>query len=151
MFPSGISQFLIGGMLAGVGTSLVFLAIGYRAGHSTFFSSTFSFFSKLPYFKQEMYVKQRAWRLIFALGTVAGGFGFLLYTGTFFTTSVQWWRLLAGGVLIGFGARLSRGCTSGHGICGISSFSIKSIYAVVTFMIVAIGTALLVETSGVLS
>jgi hypothetical protein len=50
-------------------------------------------------------------------------------------------RLAIGGVLVGFGARLSNGCTSGHGICGLSSLSRPSLMAVLVFMVVAIVTA----------
>ena len=41
---------------------------------------------------------------------------------------------LAGGLLVGFGTRLSGGCTSGHGICGIARLSPRSIAATLTFM-----------------
>jgi uncharacterized membrane protein YedE/YeeE len=57
--------------------------------------------------------------------------------------------LLGGGVLVGIGTRLGKGCTSGHGICGIGSGSRTSIVNVITFMIVAIGTAQLVAALGV--
>jgi len=48
--------------------------------------------------------------------------------------------LIMGGVFVGFGTRLSSGCTSGHGISGISRFSLRSIIATITFMIVGILT-----------
>ena len=51
--------------------------------------------------------------------------------------------LIIGGVLVGFGTKLSSGCTSGHGISGISRFSLRSIIATVTFMIVGILTVLI--------
>ena len=51
--------------------------------------------------------------------------------------------LVTGGVLVGFGTRLSSGCTSGHGISGISRFSLRSIIATITFMIVGILTDLI--------
>jgi uncharacterized membrane protein YedE/YeeE len=49
--------------------------------------------------------------------------------------------LLIGGILVGFGARISNGCTSGHGICGLSSLSRPSFVAVLVFMGFAIATA----------
>jgi uncharacterized membrane protein YedE/YeeE len=55
--------------------------------------------------------------------------------------------LIIGGVLVGFGTKLSSGCTSGHGISGISRFSLRSIIATVTFMIVGI---LIVLITGIL-
>jgi uncharacterized membrane protein YedE/YeeE len=80
--------------------------------------------------------------------------GALIYTITlspegFFTTSIQWWRLLIGGFLVGFGTRLSQGCTSGHGISGLASLSSTSLYAVITFLGVGILTALFVQLLGV--
>ena len=51
--------------------------------------------------------------------------------------------LIIGGTLVGFGTRLSGGCTSGHGISGISRFSLRSIIATITFMIVGILTVLI--------
>ena len=51
--------------------------------------------------------------------------------------------LIIGGILVGFGTKLSSGCTSGHGISGISRFSLRSIIATVTFMIVGILTVLI--------
>ena len=53
--------------------------------------------------------------------------------------------LIIGGLLVGFGTKLSSGCTSGHGISGISRFSLRSIVATVTFMIVGILTVLITE------
>ena len=43
--------------------------------------------------------------------------------------------IILGGFLVGFGTRMGSGCTSGHGICGIANFSIRSISATLTFML----------------
>ena len=51
--------------------------------------------------------------------------------------------LIVAGALVGFGTRLSSGCTSGHGISGISRFSLRSIIATITFMLVGILTVLI--------
>ncbi|MBO3803033.1 MAG: YeeE/YedE family protein, partial [Candidatus Brockarchaeota archaeon] len=59
------------------------------------------------------------------------------------------WRLALGGLLVGFGTRLSQGCTSGHGISGLASLSTTSLCAVIVFMGVAIVTANLVQILGV--
>ena len=48
--------------------------------------------------------------------------------------------LIAGGLLVGFGTKLGNGCTSGHGVCGISRFSLRSIIATVTFIITGVIT-----------
>jgi hypothetical protein len=55
------------------------------------------------------------------------------------STSVPVWQLVVGGFLVGYGARLGNGCTSGHGICGLGSLQWPSLLAVLTFM----GTAFL--------
>jgi hypothetical protein len=83
---------------------------------------------------------------------VIGGaflYSLVLSPDGFFTTTVQWWRLLIGGFLVGFGTRLSQGCTSGHGISGLASLSSTSLYAVITFIAVGIIVALLVQMLGV--
>lgn len=48
------------------------------------------------------------------------------------------WRLIAGGLLVGIGTRIGSGCTSGHGVCGMSRFSVRSIAATLTFMAAAV-------------
>jgi uncharacterized membrane protein YedE/YeeE len=53
--------------------------------------------------------------------------------------------LIAGGLLVGFGTRLGAGCTSGHGICGISRFSFRSIVATLVFMLAGIVTVFVVR------
>jgi len=51
--------------------------------------------------------------------------------------------LIIAGLLVGFGTRISGGCTSGHGISGISRFSLRSLIATITFMIVGVITVLI--------
>lgn len=151
MFPLGVFPYLIGGVIIGLGVSFIYLLTGIHATQSSFFSTALSYLSKIPYFQQKTYLNSRMWRNIFALGVVSGAF---LYTVTlsadgFFTTSVQWWRLMLGGFLVGFGTRLSQGCTSGHGISGLASLSTTSLYAVVTFLAVGILTASTIQLLGV--
>jgi hypothetical protein len=83
------------------------------------------------------------------IGMVAGAWLFAVCRDGFFQTSVAPWRLAVGGLLVGYGSRLSSGCTSGHGLCGLASFSRASLQAVIVFMAVAIVTALLVQALGV--
>ena len=61
---------------------------------------------------------------------------------------MTWWQLAAGGFIAGFGARLSSGCTSGHGICGLASLQLPSLLAVLIFLATAIATAQLVRALG---
>ncbi len=83
------------------------------------------------------------WRLWCAVGLVLGvmAWQFLQGPGTALSTSISPERLLIGGLFVGFGARMSNGCTSGHGICGLSSLSGPSALAVLIFMGVAMLTA----------
>ena len=60
------------------------------------------------------------------------------------TTTIPGWQLLLGGLFVGYGARLGGGCASGHGICGIGSFHMPSVVAVLTFMATGLLTANLI-------
>jgi uncharacterized membrane protein YedE/YeeE len=151
MFPLGIEPYLVGGIIVGVGVALIYLITGLHATQSSFFTTTLSWFSKRKHFQKEKNIKERSWRLILAIGVVIGAF---IYTFTlsptgFWSTSVQLWRLALGGLLVGFGTRLSSGCTSGHGISGLASLSKTSLIAVIVFMGVAIVTANIVQLLGV--
>lgn len=145
-FPNGIESYLVGGLLLGLAVSFAFAFSGLVTGMSTFFSSTWSFLSRLPFFQQDRFVSSRGWRLALATGLVLGGALFVLTVGdgVSFQTHVPAWRLAVGGLIAGFGARMSNGCTSGHGICGMGSFQLPSVLAVVIFLVTAIVTAQLV-------
>jgi uncharacterized membrane protein YedE/YeeE len=151
MFPLGVTSYILGGVVIGLAVSFVYILAGLHATQSSLFSSTLSYLSKVPFFNRKTYLESREWRLYFAAGVILGA---LFYTVTispdgFWTTSVQWWRLLLGGFLVGFGTRLSSGCTSGHGISGIASLSTTSLYAVITFIVVGVITANLMLMLGV--
>ncbi|TMT81682.1 YeeE/YedE family protein [Haloterrigena sp. H1] len=150
LFPRGITQYLIGGLFVGLGIAVIYLGTGIIAGNSTFFETTLSYVSDLPRFQREQYVSSRDWRVIFAVSIVIGAalYGLVLTSGIF-VTRVQWWRLLGGGILVGIGTRLGKGCTSGHGVSGIASLSRTSLVNTVLFVGVAILTALTVAALGV--
>jgi hypothetical protein len=146
LFPLGWEHYLVGGLLIGTGVSMLFLMTGWVGGMSTVFSSSWSYVSRRPFFQQGRFVETRTWRLVFALGLIIGA---ALWWGTLgprqgLQTSVPLWQLGMGGILVGFGARLSNGCTSGHGICGLSSLQRPSLVAVLTFMATGFVTANLV-------
>ena len=151
MFPLGIEPYLIGGVLIGLGVGLIYIVTGLHATQSSFFTTTLSWFSKRKHFQKESNIQERSWRLVLAAGLVIGALvhTLTLSPASFWTTSVQVWRLALGGLLVGFGTRLSQGCTSGHGISGLASLSLTSAYAVIVFMGVAIVTANLVQLLGV--
>ena len=141
LFPLGWQHYLLGGLLIGGAVSLLFVFTGLIGGMSTVFSSTWSFVVQRPFFQQARFTDSRGWRVVYALGLILGalvwwlGFAY----GAPQSTSIPVWQLLAGGFLVGYGARLGNGCTSGHGICGLGSLQWPSLLAVLTFM----GTAFL--------
>jgi hypothetical protein len=85
-----------------------------------------------------------------ALGLVLGAGLWWLAVGpdTALSTDVPAWRLLLGGVVAGYGARLAGGCTSGHGICGMASLKLPSLLAVLVFMATGFATAHLLAALG---
>ncbi|WP_254863001.1 YeeE/YedE family protein [Halovivax gelatinilyticus] len=165
LFPNGVSRYAVGGLLVGLGAVVIYVGTGIAAGASTFLESTLSYVSEQSRFQR--YVSSRDWRIVFTLGIVAGAAVYALTfqsgvltsglyqsgsTGstydigglTLWLTDVQPWRLFLGGILVGIGTRIGKGCTSGHGVCGVGSASKTSIVGVITFLAVAIGTAQIV-------
>lgn len=116
---------LIGGVLIGLAASVLLLLSGRIAGISGIVGA-------LPTAK----IGDRAWRLLFILGLLAGGAIVLAVRPAMLDTTLH--RplpiLVVSGLLVGFGTRLGNGCTSGHGVCGLSRLSKRSIVAVVVFM-----------------
>ena len=150
LFPNGVVHYALGGVFIGLGVAVIYGSTGIIAGASTFLESTLSYGSKLERFNRPTYLASRDWRVVFTLSIVAGAALYALTLGPGgWTTEVQWWRLAIGGVLVGFGTRLGKGCTSGHGVCGVGSGSNTSFVNVATFLAVAIGTAQLVAALGV--
>lgn len=148
LFPVGITRYVVGGLLVGLGVIVIYLGTGIIAGASTFLESTLSYVSNQSRFQR--YRLDRDWRVLFVGGIVIGGAIYaVIWQGGPWTTDVQAWRLGVGGVLVGIGTRIGKGCTSGHGVCGVGSASLTSIAGVVTFLLVAIGTAQLVAAVGV--
>jgi len=83
--------------------------------------------------------------LLFLLGLILGPFLYTLFTNQEIniTISNSLILLIIAGLLVGIGTRISGGCTSGHGISGIGRFSLRSIIATITFMIVGVLTVLI--------
>lgn len=76
-----------------------------------------------------------AWRVAFVGGLALGGLAMLVLTPESFGASPRDLPLVAiAGVLVGVGTRIGGGCTSGHGVCGISRLSMRSVVATLTFM-----------------
>ena len=139
LFPFGWQHYLLGGLLIGAGVALLFICTGLVGGMSTVFSSNWSYVVQRPFFQQARFTDSRVWRLVYALGLILGALVWWLgfSDGARGSTDIPPWQLLLGGVLVGYGARLGNGCTSGHGICGLGSLQLPSLGAVLTFMTTA--------------
>lgn len=120
---------LLGGALIGCAVSLMLLFNGRVTGISGIVSGV------LKPFKGDV-----SWRVLFVLGLLTGGIVLqLFYPNTLEQSSAaQYIDYIFAGLLVGFGTLLGNGCTSGHGVCGISRFSIRSIFATITFIIFGI-------------
>jgi uncharacterized protein len=90
----------------------------------------------------------RAWRLLFILGLLLGGIlaHKLLHIPVPSLDQANIFIIITAGLLVGLGVRISSGCTSGHGICGMSRLSIRSFVATITFMLTAIITVFIMQT-----
>jgi len=121
---------LIGGLIIGFASVLFFITTGRLAGISGIVSSTLE--------KNE----NKFSNLLFIIGLVLGPLVYIFFSKNDvvfkMTSSIP--LIIAGGLLVGLGTKIGRGCTSGHGICGISRFSKRSIFATIIFMIFAMIT-----------
>jgi uncharacterized membrane protein YedE/YeeE len=117
---------LAGGILIGISSSLLLWGIGRISGISGIYACTLNF-PKSAHF----------WKYSFLLGLLVGGFVmYQLFATSFFnyTLDASVIKIIAAGLLVGFGTRLGNGCTSGHGVCGISRLAKRSIVATLVFM-----------------
>ena len=127
---------LVGGALIGLASAGLLLANGRIAGISGILGR--SLFS---------HPGDRGWRVAFLVGLPLGAWIATRATsdalGFFITTNPA--LLVAGGLLVGVGTQMGNGCTSGHGVCGMSRGSPRSILATLTFMATAAGTVFVVR------
>ena len=127
---------LAGGALIGLAASLMLLFNGRIAGISGIFGGL---------------LKPKGgdidWRLAFVGGLLVGGVILALVAPD--TLAISEHRSVAatlvGGLVVGFGVRMGNGCTSGHGVCGLSRFSRRSVVATASFMTTGIVTASLIH------
>jgi len=126
---------LIGGLIIGVAVVLFFITTGRLAGISGIVSSTLE--------KNE----NKFSNLLFIIGLVLGPLVLIFFSKNDvvfkMTSSIP--LIIIGGLLVGAGTKIGRGCTSGHGICGISRFSMRSILATIIFMILAMITVFFLQ------
>ena len=113
---------LVGGALIGISATLLLWLTGRIAGVSGIMHGALS--ARSP------------WRWLFLAGLIAGAALWMaLVPGAFAPrTGYSLLLVLLSGVLVGFGTALAGGCTSGHGVCGISRLSVRSIAATITFV-----------------
>ena len=121
----------IGGLLIGSGVAVLLLANDRVAGISGIIGNAL----------WPSAGESRDWRVAFLIGLPLGAGMTTLFTGGM-STDIQASPpvLVAAGLLVGFGTRLGNGCTSGHGVCGISRGSLRSIAATATFMTAGVVT-----------
>ena len=121
-----------GGSLIGFAAFLFFVFNGRIAGVSSIASDSI--------IKNE----NRFDNILFLSGLIIGPIMYSLSgkeIESFLTNSFP--LLIAGGFLVGFGTKIGNGCTSGHGVCGISRFSIRSIVATIAFITTGVITVLI--------
>jgi uncharacterized membrane protein YedE/YeeE len=115
---------LIGGAFIGLAASLLILLNGRIAGTSGIVGNLFNATKN-----------QEAWRWFFVAGLLLSAVLYIFFVGY---PPVQYPSngliLVISGLLVGFGSRLGSGCTSGHGICGLSRLSLRSLVATLVFM-----------------
>ncbi len=126
----------IGGIFIGLAASLFLLAHGRVAGVSGHLGSIVRGSSN-----------ERGLRLSFLAGLLVMGVVFrIAWPSVFVSSWVPSWSLASlAGVVVGFGTQLGNGCTSGHGVCGVSRLAPRSLAATFTFMITGILTTFLVR------
>lgn len=148
--------------LAGAGIGLITLTLLFvgnrRLGVSTGFENVCALIVHTPYFTRQSLKQSHSWRLPLLAGLLLGGILSAVFAGGWeplwnlgrFDAQIGWnnggkviW-MFGGGLLIGFGTRLAGGCTSGHGIFGMSNLELPSIVSTVSFMVAGIVTTNLI-------
>ena len=124
----------VGGVIIGLAVVLFFIGNGKLAGVSGIASN---------FLKSK---KNRIDNLLFLIGLVIGPILFSIFINNEipFLITDSFPLIIFSGLLVGIGTRVGGGCTSGHGICGIGRFSLRSIFATITFILTGIATVSLV-------
>ena len=117
------SESLKGGVLIGVASWILLAGVGRISGISSITSGVLTSQRQTSF-----------WRWAFLLGLVGGGALFTWMLGVPHVETRSSLMLVPAGFLVGFGTVLGSGCTSGHGVCGISRLAPRSIVATLTFM-----------------
>ncbi|MFD1795785.1 YeeE/YedE family protein [Paracoccus aurantiacus] len=126
-----------GGLLIGLGAVLLMLGLGRIFGATGILSGAV--------FAQDR--EEMDWRIVLIAGMVLAPGLIFAVTGTMpaLTVPISPAMIVVGGVIVGLGASLGSGCTSGHGVCGLARLSVRSLIAVPTFMATAAITVFLIR------
>lgn len=122
---------LAGGVLIGLSSALMLLGAGRIVGVSGILARATGVSASGMHWSS-------AWTFI--IGLPLGAAIVSILQGGLHAEFASWPMLVIAGLLVGFGARLGSGCTSGHGVCGVSRFSQRSIVATATFMLTGMAT-----------
>jgi len=115
-------QSLTGGMLIGLAATMLILLNGRIAGISGIVGRLFN-------------IREGAWRWAFVIGLLSSPFLYRLFLPLpAVQFELHWLVYVAAGLIVGLGSRLGSGCTSGHGVCGLSRLSKRSLAATLVFM-----------------
>lgn len=122
---------ILGGIIIGSAVSLLLLFNGRVTGISGIVGSLLKKDST-----------EKDWRIAFVTGLFIGGLVLRFVNPNAFDilTSATLIDYVIAGLLVGFGTQLGNGCTSGHGVCGLSRFSLRSLTATVTFILFGIAS-----------
>jgi uncharacterized membrane protein YedE/YeeE len=141
MFPGAmLAEGFIGGLMIGIAAAVMLLGAGRIAGVSGMAARAVGI---------AMTGTPRTLAIAFVVGLPIGASAVSTFVGpvlTRFPNSPI--ILIIGGLAVGFGTRLGSGCTSGHGICGLSRLSRRSIAATAVFMATGIATVAVMNTLG---
>jgi uncharacterized membrane protein YedE/YeeE len=132
---------LMGGLLIGTSVSLMLYWNGRVTGISGIINGVLS-----PLKGDTL------WRSLFLVGLFFGGLVMKQLNPQVFsnTLATETWTTVVAGLLVGFGTIMGSGCTSGHGVCGISRLSIRSIVATGVFMVAGVLAVAIFKKLGVL-
>jgi uncharacterized membrane protein YedE/YeeE len=130
---------LAGGILIGLAAAVMLLGLGRIAGVS-------GLTAKAVGLGGSGIARSGAW--MFVIGLPLGALIVMLASGGIDATFASPVTLAIAGLVVGIGTRLGSGCTSGHGVCGVSRLSARSIAATVTFMATGIATVAIMNAFG---
>ena len=127
-----------GGVLIGIAVIFFFISTGRLAGISGIVNNTLT--------------NTTNWlsNFLFLIGLILGPTVYLLILNKDipFLITPSFPLIIIAGILVGLGTKIGSGCTSGHGICGISRFSVRSIVATITFILAAMITVVILKLLG---